>query len=43
MSFPQIVRVTQRLVEGLVEAGPTTPQDMDLVAGRLTVDVIGVR
>ena len=40
-SFPAIVAVTQRLLDAMAALGPSSPHDMDLVAGRLTVDVIG--
>ena len=40
-SFPSIVNTTERLLTAMAAVGPTTPHDMDMVSGRLTVDVIG--
>lgn len=39
--FPQIVATTHRLIEAMKQQGPNTEFDMDKMAQRLTVDVIG--
>eukprot|EP00775_Hariotina_reticulata_P003654 gene3654-3915_t len=42
LCFPHITRVTLRLIAALEAAGPDVAQDMDLAAGKVTVDVIGL-
>jgi hypothetical protein len=42
LCFPHITHVTLRLVSALEAAGPDVAQDMDLAAGKVTVDVIGL-